>query len=234
MPAHNEQQLLERSLRDVVEGLARRGSTFEIIVVENGSTDDTIATARAMAEQHPEVIVRTRPLADYGDAMRSGLLGARGDIVIVFDVDYYDLGFVDRVLPDLQRADGPAIIVGSKRAPGTRDSRPWPRRAITAGFVTILKIGFGLAVSDTHGMKALRRVPVEPIARRCRFGADLFDTELVLRSARAGLEVTEVPVEVEERRPTRTPVARRVLRTLFGLLRLRIVLWREGARSIGT
>jgi glycosyltransferase involved in cell wall biosynthesis len=232
MPAHNEQQLLERSLHDVVEGLERRGHTFEIVVVENGSTDRTIATARAMAAKHPEVTVRTRPHADYGHAMRSGLLGARGDIVIVFDVDYYDLGFVDRVLPELRRADGPAIIVGSKRAPGTRDARPWRRRVITAGFVTILKVGFGLAVSDTHGMKALRREPDEPIVRRCRFGADLFDTELVLRSARAGLVIAEVPVEVEERRPTRTPVARRILRTVFGLMRLRIVLWRDRARSI--
>jgi len=234
MPAHNEQQLLEHALLDVVAGLERRGLTFEVVVVENGSTDGTITAARAIAADHPEVIVRTRPRADYGHAMRSGLLGARGDVVVVFDVDYYDLGFIDRVLPDLQRANGPAIIVGSKRAPGTRDARPWPRRAITAGFVTILEVGFGLAVSDTHGMKALRRIPIEPIAGRCRFGADLFDTELVLRAARAGLLVTEVPVEVEERRPTRTPIARRVLRTVFGLMRLRIVLWREGARSIGS
>lgn len=233
MPAHNEEQMLEQSLLDVVDGLEARSLTFEVVVVENGSTDDTIATARAVAAQHSQVILRTRPHADYGDAMRSGLLGARGDIVVVFDVDYYDLDFVDRVLPELQRADGPAIIVGSKRAPGTRDARPWPRRAITAGFVAILKVGFGLAVSDTHGMKAMRRVKIEPIARRCRFGADLFDTELVLRASRAGLPVAEVPVDVEERRPTRTPIARRVLRTVFGLMRLRVVLWRERARSIG-
>ena len=227
IPAHNEQQLLAHTLRDVVDGLRSRSLTFEVVVVENGSGDDTLATARAVAARDPEVTVRTRPRADYGDAMRTGLLGARGDVVVVFDVDYYDLGFIDRVLPDLQRAGGPAIIVGSKRAPGTRDSRPWPRRVITAGFGGILRFGFGLSVSDTHGMKALRRVPIEPIARGCRFGADLFDTELVLRADRAGLLIGEVPVEVEERRPSRTPIARRVIRTVFGLLRLRVVLWRE-------
>ena len=122
---------------------------------------------------------------------------------------------------------GPALVVGSKRAPGTTDTRPWPRRAITATFAAVLRLGFGLGVSDTHGMKAMRREVVEPIVRRCRNGTDLFDTELVLRADRAGLRVAEVPVTVEERRPSRTPIARRVPRTLVGLLRLRVQLWRD-------
>jgi hypothetical protein len=98
---------------------------------------------------------------------------------------------------------------------------------ITAGFATILRLGFGLGVSDTHGMKAMRREVVEPIVRRCRNGTDLFDTELVLRADRAGLVVAEVPVTVEERRPSRTPIARRIARTLVGLVRLRVQLWRD-------
>ena len=59
--------------------------------------------------------------------------------------------------------------------------------SITVGFSTVLRLGFGLQVSDTHGMKAMRRATVEPIVRRCRNGTDLFDTELVLRADRAGL-----------------------------------------------
>jgi hypothetical protein len=163
--------------------------------------------------------------------MRSGILAAIGDDVVVFDVDYYDADFVDRVLPLLRADDGPAIVVGSKRAPGTSDTRPWSRRMITAGFTTVLRMGFGLGVSDTHGMKAMRRVAVGPVVEQCRFGTDLFDTELVLRTERAGLRVGEVPVTVEERRPSRTPIARRIFRTLGGLVRLRVVLWREGRRA---
>ena len=74
------------------------------------------------------MVVLTRPVADYGEAMRQGLLAARGDVVVVFDVDYFDPAFVDVVLPRLTEPGGPAIVVGSKRAPGTRDTRPWPRR----------------------------------------------------------------------------------------------------------
>jgi glycosyltransferase involved in cell wall biosynthesis len=227
MPAHNEEGLLDTTMADVTKALRGRDLRFEVLVVENGSTDATLADARAFAADDDTVVVLTRPVADYGEAMRAGILAATGDVVVVFDVDYYDADFVDQVLPSLTIADGPAIVVGSKRAPGTTDTRPWPRRAITAGFTTVLRFGFGLTVSDTHGMKAMRREVVIPIVDRCRNGTDLFDTELVLRAGRAGLRVAEVPVTVEERRPSRTPIARRILRTLGGLVRLRVQLWRD-------
>jgi hypothetical protein len=65
------------------------------------------------------------------------------------------------------------------------------------------------------------------VVTACRFGADLFDTELVLRAERAGLTVTELPVTVEEHRPSRTPIVRRIPRTIRGLFRLRVMLARE-------
>jgi len=68
---------------------------------------------------------------------------------------------------------------------------------------------------------------VLPLAERCRFGTDLFDTELILRAERAGLPLDEIPVEVMERRPSRTPIARRIPRSVFGLLRLRWAFWRD-------
>jgi hypothetical protein len=98
---------------------------------------------------------------------------------------------------------------------------------VTIVFSGMLRYGFGLRVSDTHGMKAMRRDDVESIARSCHFGTDLFDTELVLRAERAGLGTVELPVVVVERRPSRSPIWRRVPRTLWGLARLRVLLWRD-------
>ena len=227
MPAFNEAKIIERSLAAVLAGMRARGEPFEIVVVENGSTDDTEERAGKVAAEQPEVRVLHLDRADYGAALRTGLLEAQGTIVVNFDCDYYDVAFVDQAVPLLQRSDddGPAaIVVGSKRAPGADDRRSWTRRMVTATFSTMLRIGFGLTVSDTHGMKALRRDPLLPVVARCRFGRDLFDTELILRAERADLVVTEIPVDVEELRPARTPVARRIPRTLFGLARLWVVL----------
>lgn len=227
MPAHNEEDFLARSVHEVVCGLRAREDPFEVLVIENGSSDATHALASALADELTEVSVRTIDHADYGLALRTGLLAAKGNIVVNFDVDYYDLGFIERATSVIGDDPRPAIVVGSKRAPGANDTRSWARRAVTWAFAALLRIGFRLEVSDTHGMKALVRGRVAPLVSACRFDADLFDTELVIRAERAGLGVAEIPVTVSERRPSRTSIARRVPRTIWGLVRLRLALWRE-------
>jgi glycosyltransferase involved in cell wall biosynthesis len=220
MPAYNESEILAESVEHVVERLRARHEIFEMIVVENGSTDSTRTIADGLATVHPELRVLHRDIADYGAALRAGLLDARGGLVVNFDCDYYDIDFLDRAIARLRAPGAPSMVIGSKRAPGADDQRSWARRLVTVVFSTILRVAFGLRVSDTHGMKAMRRADVLPCAERSTLGRDLFDTELILRAERAGLAIEEIPVSVVERRPARSPVARRVPRTLVGLVRL--------------
>ena len=226
MPAHDEAPFIASAVRHVAEGMRSRG-LFEIVVVENGSSDATAEVAKALIEEVPELRVLSLGAADYGKALRMGFLSAGGQLVAFFDVDYYDLDFLDRAMTLMDGAGGPAVVVGSKRGEGALDTRPWPRRMVTLVFSTILKVGFGLGVSDTHGMKVLRREPLVPLAERCRFGTDLFDTELILRAERAGLKSGEVPVIVQELRPSRSSIAKRIPRTMANLVRLRVYLWRD-------
>ena len=227
IPAHDEEPFVAATVRDVAAGLRSRGAEFEVVVVENGSTDATAEVAKALVDEIPELRVLSLGAADYGKALRMGFLAARGEVAAFFDTDYYDLDFLDRAMALMDGPDRPAVVVGSKRGPGAVDTRPWPRRMVTLVFSTILKVGFGLTVSDTHGMKVLRREPLAPLAEACRFGTDLFDTELILRAERAGLKVGEVPVVVQELRPSRSSIARRIPRTVANLVRLRIVLWKD-------
>jgi len=227
LAAHNEEGFLATTVDHVLNGLRTRSADFEIVVAENGSTDGTAKEAARLAAEAPEVRTLSLPDPDYGGALRAGLLTARGEVVVNFDVDYYDLGFLDRALARLAEPDHPSIVVGSKRQQGSVDNRSWPRKMVTLGFTTILHVGFGLSVSDTHGMKAMRRDAVRSLAEGCRFPTYLFDTELVIRAERAGLPVVDIPVEVTETRPSRTPILRRAARSLVGLARMRWVLWRE-------
>ncbi|MBM3691681.1 MAG: glycosyltransferase family 2 protein [Actinobacteria bacterium] len=231
LPAHNEAEILEASVADFVGGLRVRRIPFEVVVVENGSRDATPAIADRIATNHPEVSCCQLPAADYGNALRTGFLAARGATVVNFDVDFYDLGFVDDALLRMAEPDQPVIVVGSKRAEGADDRRSPQRKLVTGVFSWVLQFGFGLRLSDTHGMKAMRRDPLVPIVERCQFGTDLFDTELILRAERAGLHAVELPVVVVERRPARSPIWRRIPRTLWGLVRLRILLGREASRA---
>jgi len=226
IPAHDEEEFIASAIREVAGGMRSRGE-FELVVVENGSTDATADVAKREMDTVPELRVLSLGAADYGKALRMGFLAATGEVVAFFDVDYYELGFLDRAVALIEAPGGPAVVVGSKRGPGALDTRPWPRRMVTLVFSTILKVGFGLTVSDTHGMKVLRREPLVPLAEACVFGTDLFDTELILRAERAGLKAGEVPVVVQELRPSRSSIARRIPRTIANLVRLRIVLWKD-------
>ena len=225
-PAHNEAPYLEASVGEVLDGLRERGREAEVVIVENGSTDGTKAVAEQLQRELPAVRSLSLDVPDYGAALRAGFLAARGDIVVNFDVDYYDLDFLAEAVARLEAPGGPDIVVGSKRSAGAVDTRGWARKLVTAVFTTILRRGFGLKVSDTHGMKAMRRAPLVPLAEACRLTTDLFDTELVLRAERAGFTTAEIPVVTKETRPARSSMARRIPRTAVGLVRLRRALGR--------
>lgn len=227
MPAHNEQGYLEPAVKSVVTGLRDRGAEFELLIAENGSVDDSAVEADHLAELYREVAVLHLPDADYGRALRAGFLATHGEIVANFDVDFVDLVFLDRALQVLEHPEV-ALVVGSKKAPGAVDQRSAGRKLVTTVFTLMLRRGFGLGVTDTHGVKAFRRSSLVPVVESCVFGQDIYDTEVVLRAERAGLTVEEIPVSVAEVRPARTPILRRILRSLLGLARLRLTLWRGG------
>lgn len=227
IPAHNEAEILCPTTEAIVAGLREQAVPFELLIVENGSTDESGELAEKLAATYDEVEVLRRPEADYGRALRAGFLAATGDVVVNFDTDFYDLPFLRAAAALVREPDGPAIVVGTKRGRDSHDGRAWQRRIVTRTFSAVLKIAFGLHVSDTHGVKAMRRAELVPLVERCRLGADLFDTELVLRAERVGLVTDELPVTVVERRPARTSIFTRVPRAALGLLRLRVMFWEE-------
>jgi len=233
MPAHNEQDYLADATAAVVSGLRTKGDPFEVVICENGSTDATAQVAAELSERYPEVRSLSAPDADYGRALRAGFLASQGTVVANFDVDYIDLDFLESALVLVAAPGGPSVVVASKRAEGAHDHRARNRRLVTSVFALVLRRGFGMRVSDTHGMKVLRRAEVAPLVDACRFGADLFDTELILRAERAGVDVAELPAEVRETRPPRSSIATRIPRSLAGLVRLRVALWRESAGQRG-
>jgi glycosyltransferase involved in cell wall biosynthesis len=214
LPAFNEIGLLGSTVTNLITGIEARRISYEILIVENGSRDGTLRLARLLSAQLDHVRVLSLPRGNYGAALVAGFRAARGLTVVNFDVDYYDLGFLDDAVAILE-ADGADVVLASKRARDAKDTRPWTRRILTYGFTTILRAVVALPVSDAHGMKAMRRAALGPVVETCRLRGGIYDVELVCRATDAGLRIAELPATVAERRPPRSSV---IIRSLEGLL----------------
>ncbi len=220
VPVHDEADFIPEGLPVLLDAVEDAVESAEVIIVENGSTDGTGQVCAAVAGDR--AVVLSLAEADYGAAVRHGMLAARGHWVVMFDVDY----FSQRFLEDL---DGTAdVIIASKRNPGSEDRRPPIRRLATLVFSLLLRSLLRSGVSDTHGIKAFSREIVDRHVPEVISRQDLFDTELVIRAERSGARIVEVPVVVEELRPARSSLVKRVPRTLRGLLRIRQVLSSAG------
>ncbi|MDE0710507.1 MAG: glycosyltransferase [bacterium] len=218
-PVHNEAGFMGSALARIREQVETVTPRYRIILVENGSTDRTHIEALSEAASDSRLDVIQIDGADYGLAIRTGMKAA-GDLgwLVVFDIDYHSGEFLQRVAEFGGSAD---VVIASKRAPGSRDRRPWIRRLATRVFNLALRTVVGSGLTDTHGIKALSAPVVQEILPRVRLTEDLFDTELVLRAERAGYRIVEVPITVEELREARSSLLRRVPRTLRGLITLR-------------
>lgn len=215
IPIHNEAGFLAKAWDQLVPGLDGIAAEVSVFLVENGSTDGTLEVAEGLS--NPAITVISLPEPDYGAAMRAGFLAAaEADWVVNFDIDYSSIPFVVGLLE--AQAD---IVIASKRAAGSDDRRPPLRRAGTLAFNLILRGLFGSGVSDTHGIKAFRGNVISQLVPTTTRTQDLFDTELVLRAERAGYQIEEVPVVVEEIRDARSSYLKRIPRTVRGLVQLR-------------
>ncbi|MFZ5893050.1 MAG: glycosyltransferase family 2 protein [Myxococcota bacterium] len=219
IPVYNEQAILREVVSELVSELRAQPQAFEIILSENGSRDRTVALAQELAGEYPEVRVLSSPEPNYGRALRSGILAARGDIVLCEEIDWCDLDFHRRAL-GLIESDAAEMVIGSKLLGESRDERPWLRHAASLFYTRLLHVLFDFQCSDTHGLKAMRRERLLPVVRACRVEKDVFASELVIRAGRDGVALREIPVRVHEKRPPSINLLRRVPNVLSNLSRL--------------
>lgn len=222
LPAHNEEDLIDKTVSTLLDLTTELGAEREIVVVENGSTDRTAERVALLRAADPAVHLVQLPRADYGAALRAGFLASRGRTVVNFDVDYYDAAFLAEAESRISKGSTD-VVIASKRAPGSSDRRPLHRRLLTSGFTSAMRHLLSLPVSDAHGMKAFDRRAVAPVVRQSTMVGPLFDVEVLLLCHRQGLRITELPTEVAEVRPPRTPLLRRLVQSLAGLVKLRFV-----------
>ncbi|MEA2499240.1 MAG: hypothetical protein QOH26_1645 [Actinomycetota bacterium] len=220
IPAYNEEEILVDTVRHVIDGAKLLDlEFFEVLLCENGSSDRTLELARELAERHQQVRVLTLEQADYGAAMKAGFLAARGDVIANFDADYYDMDFLGKAL----RIDGD-IVVAAKGVLGSHDTRIFVRRLVSRSFGWFVRSMLKVEVAETHGMKLFHKSAIADLLPQIRATKDLFDTELLARSEWGGVSIRELPIKTEEIRHSRSGIIRRIPRTVWGLVKMRVRL----------
>src|SRR4051794_38624866 len=185
IPVYNEEGILRGSVLELREKLRPFKCTYEILLCENGSRDRTVEIGKEIEVEHPEVRMLSVGQPNYGLALKTGILAARGSFVICDEIDLCDTEFYARALALLERTDTD-FVVGSKCMVGSNDQRPLVRRLGTRVYNQILRTACQYKGTDTHGLKAFKRAVVLDIAQRCILDRDVFASELVIRAHREG------------------------------------------------
>lgn len=201
VPAYNEAARLGKSLPEILEYLNREVSSPELIIVDDGSTDDTAAVAREILAKPDRVrasVVSYQSNLGKGRAVRLGLLAARGDVGLFTDADLSTpISETPRVVEPI--VSGECDLVFGSRALDRGligVHQPWRREQGGKVFNLAVRLATGLPFWDTQcGFKAFRMDVCRPLLEGATIDRFGFDVELIYLAYRAGLRLREVPVQ---------------------------------------
>jgi dolichyl-phosphate beta-glucosyltransferase len=236
IPAFDEARRLPGSLRAALAFLEARGQPFEVIVVDDGSRDDTakVATEILAPLGGRGRLLRLTPNRGKGAAVRTGVLAAHGELVLVSDAD---LSAPLEELEALERAieAGADVAIGSRALDRRRVlrrqslARDWSGRL----FNLVVRLCVLPGIHDTQcGFKLFRRAVIEPIFARARIDGFGFDVETLAIAEHLGFRITEVPVRWQNDADSRVGFGQGAM-AFIDPLRVRLGLWlgRYGPRG---
>ena len=195
IPSYNEEERLEPGLRQALDYLARRGTSYELLVVDDGSRDRTSELASAFAD-HGVRVLRHERNRGKGAAVRTGVLASRGERVLLSDADF---STPITELPKLERllADGTPLVIGSRGLADSqvRQRQPFYRETMGKIFNRLIRLLGVRGIRDTQcGFKLLAGDVGRSLADELRVDGFAYDVELIWLARRRGYRVAEVGV----------------------------------------
>ena len=208
IPAYNEEKNLKRGvLESVYEYLVKQKYTWEVIIVDDGSIDQTAKIINSFVTKHKGFNLYVEPHRGKGGTVIAGMLKANGQIVVFDDMDQATpINQLEKVIPIIE--NGYDIAIGSRSG---RKGANIIRKIMAFGFMVLRTIILRLPFKDTQcGFKAFKSQVVKPIFEKMKIFSDIhnaggsavtagFDLELLYIARKLKYKVCEVPVEWEEK-----------------------------------
>lgn len=221
IPAFNEEQILESSITGLQHKLRKAGlMNYEILLVENGSTDNSLKTGKFLSKKFHNLHVSHINSADFGKAVNLGFQKSKSKKIILFNADWWDISFLKK---SLNLLDKHPIIIGSKAINPYSDKRSPIRKFGSRLLTQSLKWLFNYSGTDSHGLKAFRRKELMQILPGC-ITSEIIESEILIKFKNLNLPIKELPVAIKEIRPARVSFVNRCFRVLKELIYLKISL----------
>ena len=226
IPAYNEELFIEDTLGSIDAVLKGKNLPYEIVVVNDGSEDGTLAIVRRYAGRNGHVkVVTYRDNVGKGFAVKTGFMETSGDTVVFADGDMdINLETISEYLEALKHGD---IVIASKKHCDSKIEVPFSRRILSGVFNGLVRLLTGLPQKDTQsGLKAMKKNAFVDVFPRLAVKRYAFDVELLVVANLYGLKVVEMPVNIKLNAKFKPKEMWHMFLDVLGITyRLRVIRW---------
>lgn len=195
IPAYNESDRIKASLQKAIDYLGNKDYEYEIIVADDGSTDDTVEIANSFGGNIRAVALTKN--TGKGAAVRMGMLEAKGDIRIFTDADFSTPIYeIEKIIYSLKNDYD--VVIGSRALDYdmVKEHQPFYREFMGKTFNKFVQMMVIKGIKDTQcGFKGFTAAAAEEIFSKAKIDGFSFDVEALYLAKKAGMNIDEVPVE---------------------------------------
>lgn len=225
IPAYNEEKRLLPTLGKICAYLSNQGFPYEVIVVDDGSTDNTLQMVRNFAclDKHV-VVLANKQNRGKGYSVKKGMLSAKGEYIFFTDADLSTpIEEIEKCLPYLN--NGYDVVIGSRSIPGSDITihQPWYREKMGKIFNFMVNMVLIKGIIDTQcGFKGFKNEVVKTVFNRCSIDGFSFDVEALYLSRKFNFKIKEIPIRWENSALSKVNPIRHSLQMFRDLFRIKI------------
>lgn len=221
IPAYNERAVISETAKTAVAVISEKFAEWELIFVNDGSTDDTLQLLQKVENDNVHIISYAKNRGK-GYAVRQGVLAAKGDLIFYTDADLaYGLEVIGSATALLENTDADIAAGSRKLDRGAYKLYPPVRRLLSHCFAFGSRIISGMKYDTQCGFKGFKREAAITVFSRCKEERFAFDFEIMLTAEMLGLNVAEIPVRIINHRESKIRMMRDSIRMARDVLRIK-------------